>query len=186
MASYAWRPRRAGIFAITSELWRAGVVFFSTAGAAQPGSPLRSLTPTSPPGPLLDPGRVQGEGLAEPALAPYHLGARVFFYFLAEAACGFVEEAPGPVRAGHHRAHDRVSSFVEVAGRVLADGGIAAADMAACPALPKLHPAGALPETFFAPPRRPWRREIPSGQPFEMFAEFTHGVLLRAALSSVE
>src|SRR5262249_12810319 len=50
--------------------------------------------------------------------------------------------------------------------------------MATHAALAKLYPAGALTEAFFARLRCAWRREISTCQPYQVFAQLTHGFLL--------
>ena len=57
-----------------------------------------------------------------------------------------------------------MARLMEVLGRVLADRGVAAADMAARLALPELDPARAFFQALLTGARRPRRREVGRGQ----------------------
>src|SRR5262249_16701838 len=57
--------------------------------------------------------------------------------------------------------------------------------MATHTALAQLHPAGALAEALLARPGGAWCREISISQPFQVFAQLTHGFLL-STQSSIE
>jgi hypothetical protein len=67
---------------------------------------------------------------------------------------------------------------MKVPGRVLADRRIAAADMAARAALAQFHPTGALAKAFLACAGRAGCWEFSVSQPFQVFAQLTHGFLL--------
>ena len=61
-----------------------------------------------------------------------------------------VDETPDPALTALERDDERVSRRLEVLRRVLVSRGIAAADMAALQALPKVHPGVAELEAFLA------------------------------------
>ena len=85
--------------------------------------------------------------------------------FTADALTGsggrVVHEAPAPVLAGLGGLDHRVGGLVEVRGRVLADRGVAAGDVAAVQALAQRHPAQPLVEAALADRVR--RRSRPPG-----------------------
>src|SRR5215472_11229071 len=97
---------------------------------------------------------------------------------LPEAPLRFVDVAPRPRSPGHDGAHHGMARLMEVLGRVLADRGVAAADMAAHLALPELDPARAFFQALLTGARRPRRREVGRGQVLQMLTRLRHEVLL--------
>src|SRR6516165_8896395 len=57
--------------------------------------------------------------------------------------------------------------------------------MATQTAFTKLDPPCALTKAFFARLRRAWRREISTGQPFQVFAQLARGLLLSRGPSRI-
>ena len=78
-----------------------------------------------------------------------------------------------------------MARLMEVLGRVLADLGVAAADMAARLALPELDPARAFFQALLTGARRPRRREVGRGQVLQVFTRLRHGVLLQMVAVNV-
>jgi hypothetical protein len=78
-----------------------------------------------------------------------------------------------------------MARLTEVLGRVLADRGVAAADMAARLALPELDPARAFFQALLTGARRPRRREVGRGQVPQVFTRLRHGVLLQMVAVNV-
>jgi hypothetical protein len=62
----------------------------------------------------------------------------------------FIDEAPAPALTGLNAAHDGVAGGLEMFGGVFADGGVAAADVAADEAFAQVNPVHALGEAFYA------------------------------------
>src|SRR5262249_49145298 len=83
---------------------------------------------------------------------------------LPEAPLRLVDGAPRPRRPGHDGAHPGMARLMEVLGRVLADRGVAAADMAARLALPELDPARAFFQALLTGAWRMRRREVGRGE----------------------
>src|SRR5713226_8236443 len=63
----------------------------------------------------------------------------------------FVDVTPAPVFARLERLDDRVGDFVEVRGRVLVGGAVAATHVTAGHAEPKVHPRAAHAQAVLAP-----------------------------------
>src|SRR5206468_701001 len=89
-----------------------------------------------------------------------------------------MDVAPRPRGPGHDGAHHGVAGRMEVPCRVLAGRGVAAADVAALPALPELDPLRALFQALLTGAGRSRRWEIVRGQVLQVFTRLRHGVLL--------